>query len=101
MQKIDFIDICRNVFNSPKDMHIHIDYKVGILVNNTIRDLDLISASAEDFIYFYEISIGFSISLLLEISKHFNLELQDCIDTAYNVISKRKGEMVNGTFVKK
>ena len=28
------------------------------------------------------------------------LKLEDCIASAYNVISKRTGKMVNGTFVK-
>jgi NTP pyrophosphatase (non-canonical NTP hydrolase) len=28
------------------------------------------------------------------------LELEDCLLTAYNVISKRKGRMINGQFVK-
>ena len=27
-------------------------------------------------------------------------KIEDCIDHAYNVISKRKGKMINGTFVK-
>lgn len=29
-----------------------------------------------------------------------NLELVDCLESAYNVISKRKGKMINGQFVK-
>lgn len=28
------------------------------------------------------------------------LKLTDCLESAYNVISKRNGQMVNGTFVK-
>jgi NTP pyrophosphatase (non-canonical NTP hydrolase) len=28
------------------------------------------------------------------------LKLEDCLETAYNVISKRTGKMVNGQFVK-
>jgi NTP pyrophosphatase (non-canonical NTP hydrolase) len=28
------------------------------------------------------------------------LELEDCLLTAYNVISKRKGRMINGQFIK-
>ena len=28
------------------------------------------------------------------------LTIENCINTAYNVISKRKGKMINGTFVK-
>lgn len=29
-----------------------------------------------------------------------SLELEDCLESAYNVIKKRKGKMVNGQFVK-
>lgn len=29
-----------------------------------------------------------------------NLELVDCLESAYNIISKRKGKMINGQFVK-
>ena len=28
------------------------------------------------------------------------LFIEECIESAYNVISKRKGKMINGTFVK-
>jgi len=28
------------------------------------------------------------------------LDIEDCIESAYDVISKRKGKMINGTFVK-
>jgi len=29
-----------------------------------------------------------------------NVHIESCIAEAYNVISKRKGKMINGTFVK-
>jgi hypothetical protein len=29
-----------------------------------------------------------------------DMKIEDCIDYAYNEISKRKGKMINGTFVK-
>ena len=29
-----------------------------------------------------------------------NLDLLDCLETAYNVINKRTGKMIDGTFVK-
>jgi NTP pyrophosphatase (non-canonical NTP hydrolase) len=28
------------------------------------------------------------------------LKLEECLESAYNVISKRTGKMINGTFVK-
>jgi len=33
-------------------------------------------------------------------AKMQNLDLIECLNSAYNVISKRTGEMVNGTFIK-
>lgn len=38
--------------------------------------------------------------LLNQIANRFNLKIWECLHSAYKVISKRKGEMVNGTFVK-
>jgi len=29
-----------------------------------------------------------------------DMKIEDCIDYAYNEIAKRKGKMINGTFVK-
>jgi hypothetical protein len=29
-----------------------------------------------------------------------NLDLIECVESAYNIISKRNGKMINGTFVK-
>lgn len=29
-----------------------------------------------------------------------DITIESCIDSAYDVIAKRKGEMVNGTFIK-
>lgn len=29
-----------------------------------------------------------------------NLSLLECLESAYNIIAKRKGKMINGTFVK-
>lgn len=31
---------------------------------------------------------------------HWNLAMQECVEQAYNVISKRTGKMVDGQFVK-
>jgi len=33
-------------------------------------------------------------------AKMQNLTLQECLESAYNVIKERKGKMINGTFVK-
>ena len=38
--------------------------------------------------------------LLNQIANRFNLKIWECLHSAYKVISKRKGEMVNGVFVR-
>ena len=38
--------------------------------------------------------------VLTNLAKLEGYNIEDCIGTAYDVINKRKGEMVNGTFVK-
>lgn len=40
------------------------------------------------------------VDFLDHIARDYNLKLVDCIDTAYNTISKRSGKMIDGTFVK-
>lgn len=46
-----------------------------------------------DMIYFY-------IRFLNNVANFYNLKLTDCIEFAYNTISKRKGKMIDGSFVK-
>jgi NTP pyrophosphatase (non-canonical NTP hydrolase) len=45
-------------------------------------------------------ALGDIIVTLIIQAKMQNLDLIDCVESAYNVISKRNGKMVNGTFVK-
>lgn len=45
-------------------------------------------------------AIGDIIVTLIIQSKMQNLTIEDCLESAYNVISKRTGKMVNGVFVK-
>jgi NTP pyrophosphatase (non-canonical NTP hydrolase) len=45
-------------------------------------------------------AIGDMVVVLTSIAKFEGLTIEDCIDSAYNVIAKRKGKMINGTFVK-
>ena len=39
------------------------------------------------------------VTLIIQ-AKMQNLKLEDCLESAYNVIAKRTGKMVNGQFVK-
>ncbi len=45
-------------------------------------------------------AIGDMIVVLTSIAKFEDMFIEDCIKSAYDVIAKRTGKMVNGTFVK-
>jgi NTP pyrophosphatase (non-canonical NTP hydrolase) len=45
-------------------------------------------------------SIGDMYVVLTVLSMQLGVNIEDCIETAYNEIKDRKGKMVNGTFVK-
>ena len=45
-------------------------------------------------------AIGDIVVVLTNLSHLKGYKIEDCIDSAYNVISERTGKMVNGTFVK-
>ena len=44
--------------------------------------------------------IGDMVVVLTNLAHLAGLEIEDCIQSAYDVISKRKGSMINGSFVK-
>lgn len=57
-------------------------------------------ANADIFVTeYYEDVAGDGGSRML-MSESLNISIEDCINSAYNVIKNRKGEMKNGTFVK-
>ena len=45
-------------------------------------------------------AIGDIVVVLTNLSHLTGHKIEDCIDSAYEVISKRTGKMINGTFVK-
>ena len=45
-------------------------------------------------------AIGDIVVVLTNLAALEKLKIEDCVDSAYNVIKSRKGKMVNGTFVK-
>eukprot|EP01043_Picozoa_sp_COSAG02_P068876 COSAG02_NODE_11592_length_1692_cov_36.008934_2_plen_70_part_00 len=45
-------------------------------------------------------AIGDMVVVLTNLAHMGGTTIEDCIDEAYDVISKRTGKMVNGTFVK-
>jgi len=46
-------------------------------------------------------AIGDSVVVLTNLAHLCNMTIEDCIEQAYEEIKNRKGEMKNGTFVKK
>ena len=46
-------------------------------------------------------AIGDMVVVLTNLAKLEGFDIEDCIDSAYNVIKSRQGKMVNGTFVKR
>ena len=55
--------------------------------------LNKVKAEVED-------AIGDMVVVLTNLAELSELRIEDCIDSAYNEISNRKGKMINGTFVK-
>lgn len=45
-------------------------------------------------------AIGDCIVVLTSIAYFNNITVEECINSAYQVIAKRKGEMINGSFIK-
>jgi NTP pyrophosphatase (non-canonical NTP hydrolase) len=45
-------------------------------------------------------AIGDMVVVLTNLSALEDVKIEDCIDSAYNVIANRTGKMINGTFVK-
>jgi NTP pyrophosphatase (non-canonical NTP hydrolase) len=48
----------------------------------------------------FQDAIGDCVVVLTNLAAIKGYKIEDCINAAYDVISKRKGQMINGTFVK-
>jgi NTP pyrophosphatase (non-canonical NTP hydrolase) len=46
-------------------------------------------------------AIGDCVVVLVNLSELCKLNFEDCVNSAFDQIKNRKGEMINGTFVKK
>lgn len=44
--------------------------------------------------------IGDSVVTLIILAEQNNLDIEECLESAYNVIKNRTGKTINGTFVK-
>lgn len=45
-------------------------------------------------------AIGDCIVVLTSVAYFSGVTIEECINSAYNIIAKRKGQMINGSFVK-
>lgn len=45
-------------------------------------------------------ALGDMFVVMVGIAEHEDMRIEDCIESAYNVIKNRKGKMFNGNFVK-
>ena len=48
----------------------------------------------------FEDAIGDCVVVLTNLAELGNVKIEECINSSYDVIAKRKGNMQNGTFVK-
>lgn len=68
---------------------------------NHVEHVEMLSYLTEMLLSSSYISVTNSlIHTLLAVSRIYGLNFLDCVESAYNVISKRTGKMVNGVFVK-
>lgn len=74
----------------PKTQYIKLIEEVGELAQSILKDDD------EEFMD----AIGDCVVVLTNLAKLKGHNIEDCINGSYQVITKRKGQMVNGTFVK-
>jgi NTP pyrophosphatase (non-canonical NTP hydrolase) len=74
----------------PKTQFLKLQEEVGELANAILKkdEEEIIDA------------IGDCVVVLTNLSELTGHKIEECINSAYNVIAKRKGKMINGTFVK-
>jgi len=74
----------------PKTQYIKLMEEAGELAKAILKNND------EEFVD----AIGDCVVVLTNLAKLKGHNIEDCINSAYNEIANRKGEMKNGTFVK-
>lgn len=73
-----------------KTQYVKLQEEAGELAKSIIKD------DKDEFID----ALGDCVVVLVNLAKLGGYNLEDCINSAYEVIAKRKGNMVNGSFVK-
>lgn len=74
----------------PKTQYIKLCEEMGELA------MSLLKANEPEF----KDAIGDCVVVLTNLAKLNGHNIEDCINGSYDVIAKRKGQMINGTFVK-
>jgi NTP pyrophosphatase (non-canonical NTP hydrolase) len=74
----------------PKTQYIKLQEEAGELAKAILKN---------DNVEFID-AIGDCVVVLTNLAKLKGYNIEDCINSAYDVIAKRKGTMVNGTFCK-
>jgi len=74
----------------PKTQYIKLSEEMGELAVSILKQND------EEFMD----AIGDCVVVLTNLAKLQGHNIEDCINGSYNIIAKRRGQMVNGTFVK-
>lgn len=69
---------------------------------NKPREIECLSKSIKDIIRegYDEDTLYHGLKNIMAIADIYNLDFKDCVESAYNEIANRKGEMIDGTFVK-
>jgi NTP pyrophosphatase (non-canonical NTP hydrolase) len=74
----------------PKTQYIKLQEEAGELAKAILKNND------EEFVD----AIGDCVVVLTNLAKLKGYSIEECINSAYNEIANRKGQMVGGTFVK-
>lgn len=84
-----------------KDQTVNVSwlYYIRELKSQDAKLFDVFTSTEATFIDI-EVRLASYVNFLDMIAQNYGLELAECIEYAYNIISKRKGEMIDGTFVK-
>jgi len=74
----------------PKTQYIKLLEEIGELAQSILKNDD---AEFQD-------AIGDCVVVLTNLAKLKGYDIEQCINGSYDVIAKRRGQMINGTFVK-
>ena len=74
----------------PKTQYIKLMEEMGELAMSLLKNDD------EEF----QDAIGDCVVVLTNLAKLKGYDIEQCINGSYDIIAKRKGQMINGTFVK-